>query len=382
MITVSREQAKKFLVHYQGLGTQRQFNGKQGIVDFIKKVGCIQFDPLNVIGRNADLVLKSRIENYEEEWLQELLYKDRLLIDGWDKMMSIYSVEDWIPMSRVRQEHAQCNLRVMKNRGTVEALDYMDEIEEIIKTQGPKLAREINVGGGKKGRWSSSRYANVALDQLYHMGKLGVSDKKNNQKVFDLMENLICDSYLNQEELFNNELDFYCWYVKRRINSVGMLWSKNGGAWLGHFISKKDIRMQAIHELLEHESITRINVEGIKADFYISTDQVDQLLNTETEVKAVRVLAALDNILWDRKLVEELFDFSYSWEVYVPKEKRKYGYYVLPVLYGNDLVARFEPEPLKQSGKLTIKNWWWEEGTQVLRDRVESSFTEEILNRY
>jgi uncharacterized protein YcaQ len=72
------------------------------------------------------------------------------------------------------------------------------------------------------------------------------------------------------------------------------------------------------------------------------------------------ILAPLDNLLWDRRLVKELFDFAYIWEVYKPAEQRAYGYYVLPVLYGDRLIARFEPGREKHSGALIIKNWWWE----------------------
>ena len=79
----------------------------------------------------------------------------------------------------------------------------------------------------------------------------------------------------------------------------------------------------------------------------------------------VRVLAPLDNLLWDRDMIARLFDFHYSWEVYAPVEKRKYGYYVLPVLYGDRFAARFEPEPQRGDASLVIKNWWWEKDFSV-----------------
>ena len=76
------------------------------------------------------------------------------------------------------------------------------------------------------------------------------------------------------------------------------------------------------------------------------------------------VLAPLDNLLWDRRLVKELFDFDYRWEVYKPAGDREFGYYVLPVLYGDRLIARFEPGRDKKGGMLIIKNWWWEPGVK------------------
>jgi uncharacterized protein len=101
-ICISKEQLRKFLVIYQGLHYPRTFNGNLGIKEFVKRVGCLQYDPLNVVGRNIDLILQSRIENYEPNMLEKLMYEDRELIDGWDKMMSIYCIEDWAYFERIR----------------------------------------------------------------------------------------------------------------------------------------------------------------------------------------------------------------------------------------------------------------------------------------
>jgi uncharacterized protein YcaQ len=91
-------------------------------------------------------------------------------------------------------------------------------------------------------------------------------------------------------------------------------------------------------------------------------------------------LAPLDNLMWDRRLLEELFDFYYRWEVYTPPSKREYGYYVLPVLYGDRFVARFEPVRQKKSGSLTIKNWWWESGANLTGEMCTA--LEESLERF
>ena len=85
-------------------------------------------------------------------------------------------------------------------------------------------------------------------------------------------------------------------------------------------------------------------------------------LETDDSAPRAVVLAPLDNMLWDRELIRELFEFEYRWEVYKPVDERRYGYYVLPVLCGDRFIARFEPGRDKASGALIIKNWWWEEG--------------------
>ncbi|MCH4886767.1 winged helix-turn-helix domain-containing protein [Acidaminobacter sp. JC074] len=382
-IKVTKADVRRFLVDYHGMLDKELAKGKEGVLDYVKKVGCIQFDPLNVVGRNPDLVLQSKIENYSPKMLEELLYKDRKLIDGWDKMMAIYSVDDWPYFKRIRSSHAKSTINTMAYRSTEEALDYLDHVLEILYNEGPKFSREINIGGKAKGRWASSRFSNVALDHLFHLGKVGVVEKKNNQKLFDLIENLLDKDLLEKEDPFDNDREFVKWYILRRIKSVGILWSKNGGGWLGHYLNKKPLRAEIIEELLEQGLIESVLVEGIKDKFYIAKEHLDSLLTAnEPENKSIRFLAPLDNIMWDRGLISKIFDFEYTWEVYVPKDKRKYGYYVLPVLYGSEIVARFEPEK-PEDGRLTIANWWWEEGVEVdseMKEAVKDAF--EDFSRY
>ena len=91
-----------------------------------------------------------------------------------------------------------------------------------------------------------------------------------------------------------------------------------------------------------------------------------------------RFIAPLDNMIWDRKMTEALFDFTYSWEVYTPVAKRKFGYYVLPVLYNGNFIARFEAEPVRETGEFIIKNWWWEPGIEPMDDMKDSIVKEMV----
>lgn len=369
-IEISKEEARSFLVHYHGLDSSNTFSGEKGVLEYIKRVGCIQYDPLNVVGRNADLVLQSRIKGYNPALLEKLLYTDRSLIDGWDKMMAIYLMEDWPFFRRIR-ERKEIEVRaILKNRKSLDAIDMVEEIHELIKKNGPMQATQIKLGeSANKGRWGHGKLSSAALDYMFNIGELGVYAKKNNHKIYDLIENLLPRELLECADPFASDHDFYKWYFKRRIGSVGILWGRNGGGWLGQFLSDKPLRDSILSELLEEKSIQAVNVEGIDKVFYMRQEDVAifDSIGMERE-KEVRILAPLDNMLWDRDMTKEIFGFEYSWEVYVPAEKRKYGYYVLPVLYGNQLVARFEPEKHRGKESLVIKNWWWEAGTVVTKE--------------
>jgi len=114
-------------------------------------------------------------------------------------------------------------------------------------------------------------------------------------------------------------------------------------------------------------------VEGFNVPLYIRTrDQglLEKVRNAQYTPERMAFIAPLDNLVWDRRLLEELFGFYYRWEVYTHQAKREYGYYVLPVLYGDRFVARFEPVRSKKNGMLTIKNWWWEPGVTFTEDMV------------
>lgn len=380
-IEISKAEARHFLINYHGLGSIKPYAGSEGILNFIKQVGCIQYDPLDVVGRNADLVLQSRIENYKPIQLETLLYQERSLIDGWDKMMAIYSREDWPYFKRVREKQTESVIRTLGYREHLDALQVTETVKNMLAAEGPKLAREIDLGNAKKGGWGHGKLSSVALDYLFHTGELGIYNKKKTQKVYDLTENLLPESLLQAGDPFASDHDFYKWYAKRRIGSVGMLWEKEGGAWLGHFLSDKGLRLKVLAELVTEGEIDPIQIEGIRENFYIRREDL-HLLKAEEKPSAdeMRFLAPLDNLLWDRTLIETLFDFKYTWEVYVPQAKRKYGYYVLPVLYGNQLVGRFEPEKHRNAEALQIKNWWWEPGVEMTHD-LETA-THKALDRF
>lgn len=368
-IYLSKEQLRSFLITYQGLNYPKPFKGLEGIKEFVKSVGCLQYDPLNVVGRNIDLILQSRIKGYEPWMLEKLMYQDRELIDGWDKMMAIYSREDWPYFKRVRDIRKAGMEGMLEGKSSIRVTDYVDEIIEYISENGPCLANKINLGKAERGRWGHGRISGAAMDYMFNMGNLGIRERKNVQRVYDLIENLLPEELLKAGDPFESDRDFYKWYVKRRIGSIGVYWDRSGEGWLGYFLMDKKLRLEILNELCQEGELLRVQVDSIKENFYIRKEDFPMLMTSEEDIeKKISFLAPLDNLLWDRKLLKNIFDFQYKWEVYVPAAKRQYGYYVLPVLYGNSLVARFEPENHKGSGPLIIKKWWWEEGFTVTEE--------------
>ena len=373
---ISIEEARQFLIHHQHLDTP--LSGKEGVLEYVKKAGCIQYDPLNIVGRNADLVLQSRIDNYKPEILTSLLYGDRSLIDGWDKVMSIYRTEDWPYFHLVREQRGKETISMLQNRGSDQALGYIEAVLNAIAENGPLQPKQVGQGQTGSGSWGHRNIYGATMDYLFHIGKLGVSNKLNVNKVYDLTQNLIPPHILERQAPFETLYDFQKWHVYRRIASIGMLWNRNGGGWYGTLIPNKTERQQILSELVSEGRVTEIEVEGIPDKFYARSTDISRGLtqtasnsNPASAGKTTKFIAPLDNLIWDRDMTAKIFGFEYTWEVYIPAAKRKYGYYVLPVLHDNRFVARFEPE--KSPTHLCIKNWWWEKDVTVTPEIIDSA---------
>ena len=307
----------------------------------------VQFDPLDVVGINMDLVMQSRIPGYDPAALREALYQRFDLIDGFDKNLCIYPTEDFPYFARVRRSGAGW-------WGENEAIrSAMDRALELIDEKGPLCSDDLPFHEKVRWPWGQAPVSRAVLETLWAEGKLIVHHKKGVRRYFDRIGKYLPADLLNASDPNEREEDYQAWLVLRRIRSVGLLWNRGSDAWLGTGL-KKPHRDAAFARLLSEGKIEEIDVEGVKDKLYAASEYAD-LLKIPPDGRA-RVIAPLDCFLWDRKLIEKLYGFRYRWEVYVLAEKREYGYYVLPVLCGGRMIARFEPD---KQGK--VKAWWWEE---------------------
>lgn len=358
-LMLTKAQVRRFLLTYQGLYGDYRFSGKEGILSYINSVGCIQFDPLNVVGINPQLVLQSRIKSFKIELLYQLLYKERVLIDYWDKNMSILPAQDWPYFSRYRNQHrfwCENHHEVVENVRN-----------EFIK-RGPLCSADLDYNEKIDWPWGPARMSRAVLEGMFNAGMLSIHNKSGTRKYYDLAERCIPEYILSAQEPNLTEEEYYEWHTLRRIRSIGMLWNRPSDAWLGMMGFKSSQRNNAFERLISENKITEVKVEGIKNALYYPTEChyiLEKVLNTEARNNRSSIIAPLDNLLWDRNLINELFSFEYRWEVYKPEPERKYGYYVLPVLYGDRFVARFEPKKHRDGSPLIIKKWWWERDIKV-----------------
>ncbi|HEY69164.1 MAG TPA: winged helix-turn-helix domain-containing protein [Anaerolineae bacterium] len=361
-LTITKRQARRFLLAHQGLWPPYALKGKAGVLEYIHRVGCIQFDPLNIVGRNPELVLQARIANFRPALLQELLYEDRELLDGWDKNMSIYSVEDWPNFHRRREAALQHTGR------SHEAIQsFLPQIRKEIKQRGPVSSIDLDFDQTIDWWWAPTRVARAVLESMYHWGELVIHSKVNTRKVYDFARHHLPNELLSASDPNQTEEQFHDWYVLRRIGGIGLMWNRAGDAWLGMSGIKGPERRAALERLLQKGKVLEVFVEGIEQPLFMRSEDwktFETILDARNPSPKASILAPLDNLLWDRRFVEQLFGFSYVWEVYKPAAERQFGYYVLPILYGDRFIARFEPKREKKIGTLIIKQWWWEPGVR------------------
>ena len=384
---LTKKEARKFILYKQGLLGNYRFIGKSGILDFIRQAGCIQFDPIDVCGKNPEIVLQSRIGGFTRTMLYELLYVDRKLLDYFDKNLSIMPVEDWKYFERERENHRKWE------RSHEEIRQVHDKIITAISEKGPLCSADLDISQKVDWYWSETKLSRAALEHMYFSGELAIHHKKGNKdaadkkvkrfnapgksgniKYYDLIENCIPEEILKAPDPYPDDFAHRKWRVLRRIGSLGLLWNRASDAWLGIPGLKAGERNDIFAQLQSEGRILPVKVEDIDHTLYcLAADAgIAEYCKRESPAKRrCEFIAPLDNMMWDRNLIKEIFDFEYKWEIYTPQPQRKYGYYVLPILYGEGLVGRIEMAYDRKERKLNVSHIWYEPGVRVTK-KMES----------
>lgn len=368
-ICLTNSEARKFILYKQGLLGDYRFSEKEGILDFIRQAGCIQFDPIDVCGKNAELVLQSRVKGFSKKMLYKLLYEDRKLLDYSDKNLSIIPIENWKYFKREREKHH------IWEKSYDDIMQVHDKIVAAISERGPLCSADLDISQKVDWYWSKTKLSRAALEHMYFKGELAIHHKKDGIKYYDLIEKCIPANILNDPDPYPCDFDHRKWRVMKRIGSLGLLWNRASDAWLGIHGLKSNERNDIFSELLSEGLINPVCVENISHTLYCLTEDirlVKYIKKNNCFKQRCEFIAPLDNMMWDRNLINDIFDFKYKWEIYTPQSERKYGYYILPVLYGDKIIGRIEPVYDRKNSKLNILNIWYESDTKLTKDMENS----------
>lgn len=380
MERIRKAQACRFLLKRQGLMGAGRFSGSKGIVEYVRQAGCVQYDPIDVCGRSHELALLSRVKGFSHEMLSDLLYRERALIDYFDKNMCIMLTDDWPCLEFIRERFRGYT------RGSESVEPVIPQILEAVRERGSLSSQELALKERTDWYWSATTLGRAALETLYFRGELVIHHKTGSVKSYALAGDCLPRALLDAPDPFSGVLERQKWQVLRRIGAIGLLWNAPSDAWLGVQGLKARERGEVFAALEAEGRITAVEVEGIDRPLYLRAEELEALASALAPFsmeKRVRLLPPLDCLLWDRRLIAALFGFSYKWEIYTPKSQRRYGYYVLPVLYGERFAGRIEPVCDRQEGALRIRRFWPEDGFRVT-DRFlrELENAVELLKRF
>jgi uncharacterized protein YcaQ len=345
MLTLSCAEAQRFLANYHFTPTD--------VPGVFERLGTVQYDPLNPVGRNPDLVLQARVPGYQVDDWQKTAYTDRVVYDAWDKMACLVPMSDW-PMRAVTREM----YRPYHDREILQAEPAIaTAILAALDSQGPLSSLEFE-GDNKRyepGSWYGSTSTKRVLRAMWACGVVVTHHRKSGRHYYDRPERVIPPAYYNAPGLHDIH-EYHKWIIARRFQAVGLL-RTNSEAAIWSACGDGAERKKAVAQLVEEQLLTPIHVGEKKWLYYMPTSALPLLDASLPEPRAI-FLGPLDSILWDRKGLLQLFDFDYLWEVYKPANQRRWGYYVLPVFYGDRFVARLDSR--LEKGIWTISRWWWE----------------------
>ena len=366
-LKISKTEARRFILFHQGLLPPRKGQGKAGIMEFIRRVGCIQFDPVNVVERNPELVLQARISTYSPELLDDLLYQDRALVDGFDKMAAIYPVEDWPAFCFRRQQVQQAH----QVRADLED-EFMSKMIETVRNRGPLSSLDFEKTVRITGYWGASMHVErFALERLLDLGKLIIHHRTGSRRYYDLAERVLPPQVYSAPDPFENFEGYQEWHVLRRIGGMGIANSGAGEYWGGIAGAKSQGRWDALHRLISQGRLLPIEIDDIpERTFFIRASDWQQFIvenaqSLDPQSSKCILLGPLDNLLWNRDLIRWLFNFSYIWEVYKPVSKRSYGPYTLPILLGDTFIGRVDLKFDRKNRTLILNNLWWEKEIRI-----------------
>jgi uncharacterized protein len=358
---VTAEAARRFLVARHALAPARSLEaGPAAVLEVFRRFGSIQFDPIAVAGRTHDLVLHARVADYDPAWCEDL-YERREIFEAYNKGLSFVLVEDY-PWFRGRLSRRSAEI-------IEENADVAEQVLERIRVEGPMSSLDFERTKGEMTDWFGlpTNTVRAVLEAYALTGVLGLSRRDGNRRYYDLLERLLPAEILARDvpilEQFRHRL-------LSRFRAHGLLGVAGVGDIFGGIgPAKPDPRVPGYpgrtalrEELVADGAIVPVDVEGVRGKRFVLAEEIGHLEDPPEPPPSVAFLPPFDALVWDRPLLGSLFDFDYVWELFIPPEKRRWGWYVLPMLFRDRFVGRIEPRIDREGGRVEVLDLWWEDG--------------------
>ena len=340
------------------LQPRRRKAQKADVLDTIRNMGVLQIDTIHVVARSPYLVLWSRLGDYPQPWLEEHL-AEGALFEYWAHEACFVPIEDYRLLRHRMVDPASMGWKYSVDWMRERRAD-VDRVLEHIRTNGPARSADFERTDGKGGGWWEWKPEKRSLEVLFTAGELMIARRHNFQRVYDLAERVLPgwdDSQMPDMDETRREL------ALKTVRALGLARS----AWVADYYRTKPPRMD-LEALAEEGLLLRARVDGWKDTVYIHHELAD-LAQAAAEgalsPTLTTILSPFDPVVWDRRRAVDLFDFDYRLECYTPAEKRRYGYFTLPILRRGALVGRIDAKAHRRGGTFELKNLVLEEGVRV-----------------
>jgi uncharacterized protein YcaQ len=371
---LAADHARRFLVARHLLDPPRHLPARPAsVLRVVDRLGSLQFDPLEVPGaRNHDLVLHARIEGYERAWCDQWLYAPRnrrRLIELYNKALNILPIEE-LPYYRLSWARAAGHY----DEFLVEHGELASRIRTHLRDHGPVPTAAFRDVDARIQWWwdteaTTTTAARAILEALFVVGEVGIARRDGNRRFYDLIERLVPASILDLPAAPEDEAIRH--RVVSRYRAVGLAGATGNAELVWGGAGPVAQRKVIIAELVDDGTLVPVEVEGVRGTRLLLGEErslVRATAKPRREPPRVTFLAPLDPLMWDRPLIRELFGFAYLWEVYTPQAKRRHGYYVLPILFGDRFVGRIEPRIERKARTLHIAGVWFEPGFEPMQE--------------
>jgi uncharacterized protein YcaQ len=371
MRTIDIKTARRYILGKQGLWPGRRWQGLAGTEQGLREIEYLQLDPLQIIARSHDIQMYSRVLDYAPGMWEDAAYEQRGFFDwgGWLSTRPMDELPYWLAvMRRERDGHTDSGQRIItmgrEHAGAIE------EMRDILRERGTVSNRDFSMAKRKRtNSYRGRKDSSVALYYMWRTGEVMTHHRENFERVYALTEEVAPAHLLNQSG--DGEVDRFLFQKEISFGGLSRLQRTADAYGRGVPFSNKEKQLKA---LLAGGQIIEVKIDGWRGVHYalaadagllddLSAGRVPEAwtpLGTTT-TEEVTFLAPLDPVS-ARGRAKVVFDFDYVWEVYKPEHQRRYGYYTLPVLWGDRLVARFDSKLDRSTGTFIILGFWLEDG--------------------
>jgi uncharacterized protein YcaQ len=364
VLALTPDDARRRLVHRLGLDGSWGLQGEDGTVELLDRLRMIQLDPLDPMGTNADLVAMARVDGLNRGDVHRFLGGGRSF-EHFAKMRCLLPAETF---PQYRDKAGLVLWWRTEDRLARLPEGLVDEVEAEVAERGPIALSKLRDRGTVKalsyGAWKGTGRANtMALEVLWGACRVVVVGRAGRrERIYDVPARSLA------EFAHAPAREWGPWALTDRVRAAGLLPMRSGPWWGAIGNSRTD---GTVDRSVDEGAAVRVRV-GDGPRVYLADPRLLDGDPPEPDDR-VRILGPLDPLIWDRDSVRTIFDFEYLWEVYKPVAKRRWGWYVCPLLQSGRLVGRIDAKVVRDSDALVVRRVWWEDGATPDRGGLEAT---------